>query len=148
MNMCAIAGILDLPMNENMQNDFLKTMARRGPDENGSYQSENCTLLHSRLTIIDPLGGRQPMTLVHGEEEYTIVYNGELYNTDEIRNKLFAQGHRFLSHSDTEVILHAYVEWGETMLQKLNGIFGLAIWERKRKTLFLARDRMGVKPLF
>ena len=148
MNMCAIAGILDLPMNENIQNDFLKTMARRGPDENGSYQSENCTLLHSRLTIIDPLGGRQPMTLVHGEEEYTIVYNGELYNTDEIRNELFAQGHRFLSHSDTEVILHAYVEWGEAMLQKLNGIFGLAIWEGKRKTLFLARDRMGVKPLF
>ena len=148
MNMCAIAGILDLPVENNIRNNILKTMARRGPDENGIYQTENCTLFHSRLTIIDPTGGKQPMTLMYGGEEYTIVYNGELYNTDEIRRGLHTLGHQFLSHSDTEVILHAYAQWGEDMLPKLNGIFGLAIWERKRKTLFLARDRMGVKPLF
>lgn len=148
MNMCAIAGILDLLSDEIILEKLLTTMARRGPDEKGIHRSANCTLLHSRLTIIDPAGGKQPMVLKHGGEEYTIVYNGELYNTDELRRELCTLGHVFLSHSDTEVILHAYAQWGESMLEKMNGIFGLAIWESEKKKLFLARDRMGVKPLF
>ena len=148
MNMCAIAGILDLHADETILRGLLKTMTRRGPDEKGVYQSKNTTLLHSRLTIIDPVGGKQPMALTYGGEEYIIVYNGELYNTEELRRELYGLGHKFQSHSDTEVMLHAYAQWGEHMLEKVNGIFGLAIWENKKRSLFLARDRMGVKPLF
>lgn len=148
MNMCAIAGVLDLHIDQTIVEKMQKTMHYRGPDEHGVYLSECCTLLHSRLTIIDPMGGRQPMELQFQGEVYTIVYNGELYNTTELRSELCSMGHNFQGHSDTEVMLHAYAQWGEAALEKVNGIFGLAIWEHKSRTLFLARDRMGVKPLF
>ena len=144
--MCAIAGILGLCAGET--ETILATMARRGPDARGVYREPGCTLLHARLAVIDPEGGKQPMSMDQAGETYTIVYNGELYNTEEVRRELQRLGHRFLGHSDTEVLLHAYAQWGEGCLAKLNGIFAFAVWERFRGRLFLARDRMGVKPLF
>ena len=123
-------------------------MTRRGPDATAYFESRECTLLHARLVVIDPAGGAQPMCWQRGNESYTIVYNGELYNTPELREELKNLGHCFLSHSDTEVLLHAYAQWKEKCVDKLNGIFAFAIWEHHTKRLFLARDRMGVKPLF
>ena len=146
--MCAIAGILGLPFDDTVANAMLKTMHRRGPDGNGIFQSKACCLLHARLAIIDPEGGKQPMQLCWEGETYTIVYNGELYNTEELRRELLACGHKFQSHSDTEVLLHAYAQWQEVCLDKCNGIFAFAVWQEKKQSLFLARDRMGVKPLF
>lgn len=146
--MCAIAGMIDLQYDSHIVKDMLKTMERRGPDGNGQYLTGGCGLLHTRLAIIDPLRGSQPMCLQWGSEEYVIIYNGELYNTQELRSLLCGCGHDFISHSDTEVLLHAYAQWGEEALQKLNGIYAFAVWETKKKRLFLARDRMGVKPLF
>lgn len=148
MDMCAIAGAIGLYMDKTIQEKIQSTMLHRGPDESGIFQDGVCTLFHCRLTIIDPSGGKQPMHLCYGNEDYTMVYNGELYNTEELRDALRRLGHVFRGHSDTEVMLHAYAQWKETALEKVNGIFGFAVWEHKRKSLFLARDRMGVKPLF
>ena len=148
MNMCAIAGIIGLEANENIVSQMLKTMTRRGPDASGTKLEGPCALLHARLAIIDPDGGKQPMELEFGGEKYTLVYNGELYNTDEIRKDLIGCGHRFEGHSDTEVVLHAYAQWGEACLERLNGIFAFGAYETKGERLFLARDRIGVKPLF
>lgn len=146
--MCAIAGCIHLPVSQQILGKMLDTMQRRGPDGQGIFQAGECTLLHSRLAIIDPQGGQQPMTLEYGQEEYTLVYNGELYNTREIRSELERAGHQFLGHSDTEVVLHAYAQWGAKCVNRFNGIFAFAVWERKAERLFLARDRIGVKPLF
>ena len=146
--MCAIAGMIGLSNNEQILERLLKTMLRRGPDGNGTYMDPYCTLLHTRLAIIDPARGAQPMCLQWAEETYIISYNGELYNTQEIRCDLQRLGHEFVTQTDTEVVLHAYSQWGEKALARLNGIYAFAIWEVARKRLFLARDRMGVKPLF
>lgn len=146
--MCAIAGILGLPFNSQILDKLLSSMLHRGPDGTGSYMERQCCLLHSRLAIVDPEGGAQPMFLQWGNEEYVIAYNGELYNTQEIKDTLIALGHEFLTHSDTEVILHAYAQWQDKCVDKFNGIFAFGIWEKGKKRLFLARDRMGVKPLF
>lgn len=146
--MCAIAGVLGLYTDDSTLKKMLSTMSRRGPDAAGICAFEDGWLLHARLAVIDLEGGRQPMSLYTGGEEYTIVYNGELYNTPELRKELEQLGHSFLGHSDTEVLLHSYAQWGEKCLEKLNGIFAFAVWEKKRHRLFLARDRMGVKPLF
>lgn len=146
--MCAIAGVINMQVSEATLTKMHKTMQRRGPDSKGIMKNDGVMLLHSRLVIVDPEGGIQPMNLEYGSEKYTIVYNGELYNTEEIRQELLRLGHCFKSYSDTEVLLHAYCEWQETCLDKFNGIFGFAVWEHKRKRLFLARDRIGVKPLF
>lgn len=146
--MCAIAGCVDFPISNETALKMLRTMSRRGPDGQGMFQTGRCTLLHSRLAIIDPEGGKQPMSLEHGDETYTICYNGELYNTSEIRRELERLGHCFQGHSDTEVVLHAYAQWWEECLHRFNGIFAFAVWQSKRQRLFLARDRIGVKPLF
>lgn len=146
--MCAIAGLLDLPQDPAVLEKMLKTMARRGPDGRGVHQSPRCTLLHTRLAVIDPQGGQQPMSLSWHGETYTLVYNGELYNTEELRQELLTLGHDFQGHSDTEVVLHSYAQWGEECLEKFNGIFAFGVWEEKQQRLFLARDRIGVKPLF
>ena len=146
--MCAIAGMISLHADQNTVAAMLRSMSRRGPDASGICQLEDCTLLHSRLAIIDPAGGKQPMELQHGGEHYVLIYNGELYNTQELSNELRKLGHCFEGHSDTEVLLHAYAQWGAGCVHKLNGIFAFAVWEGKRKRLFLARDRIGVKPLF
>ncbi len=146
--MCAIAGILGLPFDWQILDGMLESMQHRGPDGSGSYMEQMCCLLHTRLSIVDPDNGGQPMGLQWGNQDYVITYNGELYNTDEIRKELIPLGHTFFGHSDTEVVLHAYAQWGEEILNKMNGIFAFAIWNKTDKSLFLARDRMGVKPLF
>ena len=146
--MCAISGIVGLPSDETLLGHMLDTMRRRGPDAQGTYVHGDTALLHTRLAIIDPEGGKQPMSLDWAGERYTLVYNGELYNTEALRSVLTDCGHTFLGYSDTEVVLHAYAEYGAACLDQLNGIFAFAVWEEKRGRLFLARDRIGVKPLF
>jgi len=146
--MCGIAGIVGLEADAHTIKAMLRTMARRGPDDREIWRQRDTALLHSRLAIIDLAGGRQPMELSWAGEKYVLVYNGELYNTEEIRQELLKLGHSFAGHSDTEVLLHAYAQWGQACLEKFNGIFAFAVWEVEKKRLFLARDRIGVKPLF
>lgn len=146
--MCAIAGLIGIKITPEVIKRMLKTMERRGPDDRGVYQNRKCTLLHSRLAIIDPERGKQPMELDWEGERYILVYNGELYNTGQLRRELTALGHCFEGHSDTEVILHAYAQWKGECVHRFNGIFALGVWEEKSGRLFLARDRIGVKPLF
>lgn len=146
--MCGIAGMLGSIPDEATVNAMLSTMHHRGPDGNGVFRDADATLLHSRLAIIDPAGGAQPMHLSWGGEDYVLVYNGELYNTRELRHTLSSAGHSFLGHSDTEVVLHSYAEFGDRCVERLNGIYAFAVWERRRRRLFLVRDRIGVKPLF
>ncbi len=150
--MCGICGQISFSRNlednseyfYNMQNRLL----RRGPDQHGEFFSHDAVLMHRRLAVIDIERGKQPMTYAVGNEVFTICYNGELYNTEEIRNRLESRGYNFFSHSDTEVVLKAYCEYREKCVDLMNGIFAFGVWEHERKRLFLARDRMGVKPLF
>ena len=148
--MCGIAGevgyeqALSLPGAKRMQ----AVLRRRGPDQEGIFQSPHALLVHTRLCVIDPENGRQPMTARREGRTCTLVYNGELYNTEELRRSLLLAGWTFRGHSDTEVLLKAYIEWGPACVEKCNGIFAFAVWEAETETLFLARDRMGVKPLF
>jgi asparagine synthase (glutamine-hydrolysing) len=129
-------------------------MARRGPDAEGFWLQEHVAFAHRRLIVIDPLGGLQPMEYAdsHAEEtlqrHYAITYNGEIYNFRELRSELENLGHTFRTRSDTEVLLHSYVEWGEDCPRHLNGIFAFAIWDAQRQLLFMARDHLGVKPLY
>ncbi len=150
--MCGIAGEVSFSYSVKKNKDsFLKmqkVLAPRGPDQNGIYIKDNVALIHARLCVIDIENGIQPMTTVYGGKEYTIAYNGELYNTNEIRNILKKYGHKFVGYSDTEVVLKSFVQWKEDCVEKLNGIFSFAIWDDYEKKLFFARDRMGVKPLF
>ena len=146
--MCGIAGMIGLKVTESVNRAMLRTMERRGPDDNGIFQADGVCLLHARLAIIDMDRGKQPMVYVHHGEQYILVYNGELYNTEEIRKELLELGHAFDGHSDTEVVLHAYAQWGADCVDRFNGIFAFAVWEAKLRRLFLARDRIGVKPLF
>ena len=146
--MCGIAGMLHMNYDDSIVNKMIYTMRRRGPDDCGVYQENDICLLHARLTVIDPENGKQPMELYFHNEHYVLIYNGELYNTGELREELKEQGHHFLGHSDTEVLLHAYAQWGEECLKKLNGIYAFAVWNQRQRSLFLARDRIGVKPLF
>ena len=148
--MCGIAGVLHL-RGEPVARETLKRMtdaiAHRGPDGEGHWSEGPVGLGHRRLAIIDlSPGGRQPMLTPDGE--LAIVYNGEIYNFQELRAELQALGHRFTSSSDTEVLLHAYGEWGPACLERLNGMFAFAVWERRSRRLFLARDRYGIKPLY
>ncbi len=150
--MCGIAGEVSYSNSIFKNKDsFLKmqkVLSPRGPDQNGIYIKDNTALIHTRLSVIDVENGIQPMTVKYGENEYSIVYNGELYNTDEIRNELKSFGYVFLTHSDTEVVLKAFIQWKEECLIKFNGIFAFAIWNECEKNLFFARDRIGVKPFF
>ena len=146
--MCAIAGIIELKRSETIQCAMIATMMRRGPDDAGVYSQGPCCLLHTRLAVIDLEGGHQPMILDWAGERYAIAYNGELYNTEELRSSLEMLGHHFRTKSDTEVVLASYIQWGQECLNRLNGIFAFGIWEEKAQRLFAARDRMGVKPFF
>ena len=146
--MCAIAGFVGLSGTKQTIDNMFATMVRRGPDGTGIYTDDDCTLLHARLAVIDPAGGAQPMECVCGGMRYDIVYNGELYNTAQLRQELELLGHQFVSHSDTEVVLRSFIQWGQSCVEKFNGIFAFAVWEKEKKRLFLARDRIGVKPLF
>ena len=146
--MCGIAGMVGVQNDDVIRRGMLNTMKHRGPDGEGIYTKKQCALLHARLSVIDPKGGSQPMVLDWAGERYILVYNGELYNTQEIRKELESCGHTFQTSSDTEVVLHAYVQWKEGCVHRFNGIFALAVWEENSERLFLARDRIGVKPLF
>ncbi|WP_459762547.1 asparagine synthase (glutamine-hydrolyzing) [Alkaliphilus crotonatoxidans] len=150
--MCGIVGWVDFKNNLVEHRKLIETMAdslaHRGPDASGIFMNQNALLGHRRLTVVDPEGGGQPMTKVLGEKSYSIVYNGELYNTEELREKLSARGYAFESYSDTEVLLTAYIEWGPDCVLELNGIYAFAVLDEAEKMLFLARDRLGVKPLF
>jgi asparagine synthase (glutamine-hydrolysing) len=125
---------------------MLDVQAHRGPDGCGTWVDPGIVLGHRRLAFLDlSHEGSQPMQ--YGEDRYTITYNGEIYNFVELRTTLERLGHRFRSSSDTEVLLAAYAEWGVDCLSRLNGMFAFAIWDRRKRTLFVARDRLGVKPL-
>ena len=148
--MCSIAGMIDTGRDVRALDlsEMRDAMRSRGPDQCGQYRDASAALFHHRLCVIDPQNGRQPMLLHRDGTQAVLVYNGELYNTPELRSALRALGHSFTGHSDTEVLLHAYAEWGEGCLERLNGIFAFAVWEPEKKRLFCARDRMGVKPFF
>ena len=125
-----------------------ETLKRRGPDEKGYYVKSNVAMIHRRLSVVDIEHGKQPMVGTYAGETYVLVYNGELYNADEIRKDLMLRGYDFESHSDTEVVLKAYIHWKEQCAEKFNGIFAFAVYEVVKKRLYLCRDRIGVKPLF
>ena len=150
--MCGFAGFANL--NKDISNDtyIIKGMnskiQKRGPDEEGYYTDININLAHRRLAIIDKENGKQPMSVKFNDTTYTIVYNGQIYNKDEIKKELKELGYEFNGYSDTEVLLKGYIHFGENILKKLNGIFSFAIWNNKKKELFMARDQFGIKPLY
>lgn len=152
--MCGIVGFTNYKRNlkEEQSLNILNTMnnklSRRGPDEEGTYYDENIYIGHKRLTIIDKENGKQPMRFIKNGNEYVITYNGQIYNTDELRVSLKKEGFDFIGHSDTEVLLKAFVLYGYDIVNHLNGIFAFAIWNRNKKELFMARDHFGVKPLY
>lgn len=146
--MCGIAGILsndiDLRGEKLLVEKMGKTLKKRGPDAAGLYLTPEVALIHRRLSVIDVENGAQPMHF----GKYVIVYNGEIYNTNEVRNELEGFGYKFDTHCDTEVVLKAYDKWGNESVKKLNGIFAYAIYDKKENSLFACRDRIGVKPFF
>ena len=149
--MCGITGFFNTAgHNQESARAQVKRMAdtliHRGPDEEGFYVDENVALGHRRLSIIDLSSGQQPMSTTNGS--YHIVFNGEIYNYQEIRKELQNKGHQFQTKSDTETILLAYKEWGSACVPKFNGMFAFAIWNKNERQLFLARDRVGKKPLY
>ena len=147
--MCGIAGLFDLRGERSYDRALVEAMNRvmehRGPDEGGIHEEPGVLLGHRRLSIIDIASGQQP--LFNEDGSVVIVYNGEIYDYDALADELRARGHRFRTHSDTEVIVHAWEEWGEACVGRLRGMFAFAIWDRNRGSLFLARDRLGIKPL-
>ncbi len=150
--MCGIAGWVDYTRSLAEESGIIEAMtdklSPRGPDASGFWVGHQAILGHRRLVVVDPEGGRQPMLGWKGQDLYVLVYNGELYNTEDIRKALQSKGYTFDGWSDTEVLLKAYMEWGEACLKRLNGIFAFAVWDCSRQRLFMARDRIGVKPLF
>jgi len=148
--MCGIAGVFNLadrpPPSETAMRRMLAMLRHRGPDEFGILLDDQTSLGSARLSIVDLVSGQQPVG--NEDESLWIVYNGEVYNHPELRRELETRGHRFKTRSDTEVILHAYEEYGADCLAKLNGQFAFAIRDSCRQELFLARDRMGIRPLF
>ncbi|MBN1182638.1 MAG: asparagine synthase (glutamine-hydrolyzing) [Bacteroidales bacterium] len=148
--MCGIAGICNLSNRSTISKDILLRMIgmikHRGPDQHGIYLDDNVGLANARLSIIDLVSGEQP---VHNEDKSLwIVYNGEIFNYPQLRNQLIQKGHQFYTESDTEVLLHLYEEYGEDCLNQLNGQYAFAIWDTKNEELFIARDRIGIRPLY
>ncbi len=148
--MCGIAGLFDLEQQRHVDRELLTQMTRavshRGPDGEGLHVEPGVGLGHRRLSIIDLAGGAQPMW--NASEDVAVTYNGEIYNFAEVREQLEAAGHRFHTRSDTEVIVYAWMEWGEACVERFNGMFAFAIFDRRQQCLFLARDRIGIKPLY
>lgn len=150
--MCGIAGWVSFDSDLTRRGDTLDamtgTMACRGPDGRGTYLRTHVGLGHRRLAVIDLAGGAQPMSVSTPAGEVAVVYSGETYNFQELRDLLASQGHTFRTESDTEVVLHAYLEWGESLVDHLEGMYAFAIWDEREEKLVLVRDRMGIKPLF
>ncbi|MBK5930559.1 XrtA/PEP-CTERM system amidotransferase [Halochromatium salexigens] len=148
--MCGITGIFDLrerrPINRALLEAMNQTQFHRGPDEGGVHCEPGVGLAHRRLSIIDLSSGQQP--LFNEDESVVVTYNGEIYNFIELTRDLEQAGHRFHTHCDTEVIVHAWEEWGEACVERFRGMFAFGLWDRNRQTLFLARDRLGIKPLY
>jgi asparagine synthase (glutamine-hydrolysing) len=150
--MCGITGWIDwerdLTQHSWLVEQMSETLGHRGPDEHGCWLSPRAVLGHRRLIVIDPQGGIQPMVHETANRTYVITYNGEIYNFRELRSELREREHIFDTQSDTEVLLHTYVEWGEDCVLHLNGIFAFGLWDEQKQQLLLARDHLGVKPLF
>ncbi len=144
--MCGIFGIVGPKIDEAHLKKATNLLAHRGPDDSGFFLDDGAGLGHRRLSIIDLESGHQPMFNENGS--LCVVFNGEIYNFPELHDRLVSKNHRFKSRSDTETILHAYEEWGEDCVEHLRGMFAFAIWDRRAKRLFIARDRFGIKPLF
>ena len=153
ISMCGISGWVDYGRDLRLERGTVQamtdTMACRGPDAEGSWFAPHVAFGHRRLAIIDIEGGRQPMTAGAGDEVVAaLTYSGEVYNFRELRAELEQRGHRFRTQSDTEVVLEAYLEWGEDFVSHFNGMYAFAIWDARREELLLVRDRMGIKPLY
>ena len=150
--MCGIAGIVnyrtDLSNEKTQIQKMAQTLIHRGPDDFNYYYDTHVLFGHRRLIVVDPEGGAQPMRKTINGNTYTIVYNGELYNTQELRERLLSLNFEFDSYSDTEVLLCSYIAWGPKCAEYLNGIFSFGIWDTRSESLFLCRDPLGVKPLF
>ncbi|WP_459801640.1 asparagine synthase (glutamine-hydrolyzing) [Herbidospora sp. RD11066] len=153
--MCGITGWVDYERDltgarpAEIARAMTETMSCRGPDDEGLWLSPHAAIGHRRLAIIDLEGGRQPMLAEDdGREIAVLTYSGEVYNFQELRAELEAKGHAFRTYSDTEVLLHAYLEWGEDLAGHLNGMFAFAVWDTREEKLILVRDRMGIKPLY
>ena len=148
--MCGIAGQFDTrgrrPVDDRMLTRMNDSLRHRGPDGDGLLSEPGCGLAHRRLAIIDLAGGRQP--LANEDGSVVVVFNGEIYNFQALRRELEAAGHRFATDSDTEAIVHGWEEWGEACVERFRGMFAFALWDRGRDVLFLARDRLGIKPLY
>jgi len=145
--MCGICGVAggDAAQGRELVGRMCAAMVHRGPDDEGSVQLDGVTFGMRRLSIIDVEGGHQP---IHNEDSTVwVVQNGEIYNHLELRDVLVAAGHAFTTQSDTEVLVHGYEEWGEAMVERLNGMFAFAVLDRRLRRVLLARDRMGIKPL-
>ncbi len=147
--MCGISGIVDVlrkrPINQGLVRAMNDTLVHRGPDGEGFHFEPGVGFGHRRLSIIDLEGGKQP--LYNEDESVVVTYNGEIYNFQALSAELIDSGHSFRTHCDTEVIVHAWEEWGVKCLDRFNGMFAFALWDRNRETLFIARDRLGIKPL-
>ncbi len=154
--MCGIAGIVNFKKNLVTYKEYNRLLvkemalkiAHRGPDASGEWVGEHAALSHARLAVIDVERGAQPMQRVCQGHEFIITYNGELYNSNELRSELRGFGYTFSTSSDTEVLLYSYIHYGEKCAEKLNGIFAFAVWDTMRQRVFICRDRFGVKPLF
>ena len=148
--MCGICGQFNFsgrqPVDRRELEAMTHTLIHRGPDDEGYYISGPLGFGFRRLSIIDLAGGHQPMS--DREESVWVVFNGEIYNFPELRPELERYGHVFRTNSDTEVIIHGYKQWGDEVLNRLNGMFGLAIWDARQQRLILARDPFGIKPLY
>ena len=148
--MCGITGIFDTKGHREISRDVLsrmnETQFHRGPDEGGLHVEPGLGFGHRRLSIIDLSSGQQP--LFNEDGTVVVTYNGEIYNFPDLTNELKALGHQFRTHCDTEVIVHAWEEWGESCVERFRGMFAFGVWDRNRETLFLARDRLGIKPLY
>ena len=148
--MCGIAGIFEFGEDAHVESGVLQrmcdAMAHRGPDDDGFYTQGGIGLGMRRLSIVDLATGHQPIANEDGS--IWIVFNGEIYNHRSLREQLITRGHRYSTRSDTETIVHLYEEYGKDCVQHLRGMFAFAIWDAKRKSLFIARDRLGIKPLY
>ncbi|MCG3756760.1 asparagine synthase (glutamine-hydrolyzing) [Amycolatopsis sp. Poz14] len=150
--MCGIAGWVsydtDLTRQQEIADAMTETMACRGPDDRGTWVRRSVALGHRRLAIIDLPGGRQPMSVKTPNGEVAMVYSGEAYNFSELREELTKLGHRWETDSDTEVVLHGYLQWGTEVVDHLNGMYAFAIWDERDQKLVMIRDRMGIKPFY